>query len=121
MLQAVSQIILLTTSLESSTDTLIALFQTLVQLGGSFGLSLTAVIYDAFAKKSLASGASSVDSILAGLRAAFWLGAGCSFTAMIASIGFLRGMGIIGKGVGKKEGVKEKRDTSGKVAVEEKV
>lgn len=84
-----------------------ALFQTLVQIGGSFGLSLTTVIADAYNTKALNAGKSAILSELDGLRAAFWLGAGCSFSAMILAMVSLRGMGSIGKGIkkGKKEEV----------------
>lgn len=75
----------------------VALFQTLVQLGGAFGLAITTVISDAYDKKSLAAGVDRLNSELNGLHAAFWLGAGTSFVAVAVAVIMLRGMGAIGK------------------------
>lgn len=81
-----------------------ALFQTLVQLGGSFGLAFTTVINQAISARSTEQGKTPDEARLDGLHAAFWLGAGCSFVALIIAIVMLRGMGAIGKF--KKAGVK---------------
>jgi MFS family permease len=74
-----------------------AVFQTLVQLGGSFGLAFTTLINVAISQKSLDAGKSTEVARLDGLHAAFWLGAGCSFGALILAMVMLRGMGAIGK------------------------
>jgi hypothetical protein len=74
-----------------------AVFQTLVQLGGSFGLAFTTLINVAISRKSLDAGKSAAVARLDGLHAAFWLGAGCSFGALILAMVMLRGMGAIGK------------------------
>jgi hypothetical protein len=74
-----------------------ALNQTLVQLGGSFGLALTTVISASYQSKALDRGLDAIPALLEGLHAAFWLGAGFSFTAMLIGVVMLRGMGTIGK------------------------
>jgi MFS family permease len=74
-----------------------AVFQTLVQLGGSFGLAFTTLINVAISTKSLDAGKTTEEARLDGLHAAFWLGAGCSFGALILAMIMLRGMGAIGK------------------------
>ncbi|KAK6902850.1 efflux protein [Kwoniella mangroviensis CBS 10435] len=77
-----------------------ALFQTLMQLGGSFGLAITTVISDVqFDKAYNTGGKSYKESLLEGYHAAFWLGAATSFLALLIAIIALRGMGTIGKGV----------------------
>ncbi|WVQ71574.1 hypothetical protein IAR50_001114 [Cryptococcus sp. DSM 104548] len=81
-----------------------ALFQTLIQLGGSFGLAVTSVISDVQNQKALAQGKSETQSLLVGLHAAFWLGAAMSFTALLIAVVSLRGMGTIGKGVKRSPG-----------------
>lgn len=73
-----------------------AVFNTMLQLGGAFGLSLTTVISEAYRKKAVARGASEAASILSGLHAAFWLGAGFAFAALILAVVSLRGMGKFG-------------------------
>jgi hypothetical protein len=93
-----------------------ALFQTLVQLGGSFGLAVTAVIASSYQMKALDNGASAVGALLNGLHAAFWLAAGCSFAALLAAVVMLRGMGCIGKNMSKGQGEESKKpegDSSG--------
>jgi len=74
-----------------------ALFQTLVQLGGSFGLALTTVISATYQNKALHAGEDKTSAQLNGLHAAFWLAAGCSFAALVVALIALRGMGTIGK------------------------
>jgi len=74
-----------------------ALFQTLVQLGGSFGLALTTVIASSYRTKALDAGKDAVRAQLTALHAAFWLAAGCSFAALAVALIALRGMGTIGK------------------------
>lgn len=75
-----------------------ALFQTLIQLGGSFGLAVTSVISDVQNQKALRAGKDEIEALLTGLHAAFWLGAGMSFTALIIALIALKGMGTVGKG-----------------------
>lgn len=72
-----------------------ALFQTLLQLGGSFGLTLTSVMATTYSNKARARGEDEIDSILKGLQASFWLAAGLAFTAFIIAVIFLRGIGIV--------------------------
>lgn len=81
-----------------------AVFQTLIQLGGSFGIAITTVISTAYNERALHAGLAPVDAQLEGLHAAFWLGAGCSLSALIIAMVMLRGMGAIGK-VKKEEAV----------------
>ncbi|WWD15846.1 hypothetical protein CI109_100270 [Kwoniella shandongensis] len=76
-----------------------ALFQTLLQLGGSFGLAITSVISDVEQTKALQRGETPTHSLLVGLQASFWLGAAMSFLALIIAMIALRGMGTIGRGV----------------------
>lgn len=47
--------------------------------------------------KATNNGDAPIDAQLKGLHAAFWLGAGCSFGALIVALIALRGMGTIGK------------------------
>ena len=100
-----------------------ALFQTLVQLGGAFGLAVTTVISDSYQNKALAAGKSATDAILDGLHAAFWLGGGCSFIALILALVMLRGMGAIGNGVKESPGkeIKEQEALERRTVGEEKV
>ena len=93
-----------------------AVFQTLIQLGGSFGLAITTLINDSYQTKATNAGKTSAESLLSGLRAAFYLGAGFCFGAFILAAIMLRGMGTIGKEVKGKE-VKPARDEE---AVDEK-
>ncbi|WWC90107.1 uncharacterized protein L201_005040 [Kwoniella dendrophila CBS 6074] len=79
-----------------------ALFQTLIQLGGSFGLAITTVISDVQFQKAISANESYKESLLEGYHAAFWLGAATSFLALFIALIALRGMGTIGKGVAPK-------------------
>ena len=80
-----------------------ALFQTLIQLGGAFGLSLTTVISSSFTAQAEAAGQTGTDALLPGLHAAFWLGAGLSGASLVLAAVALRGMGAIGKGMKRKK------------------
>ncbi|OWZ80201.1 efflux protein [Cryptococcus neoformans Bt85] len=75
-----------------------ALFQTLIQLGGSFGLAVTSVISNVQNQKALMAGKDEIEARLTGLHAAFWLGAAMSFTALVIALIALKGMGTIGRG-----------------------
>lgn len=75
---------------------IVAVNQTMLQLGGAFGLALTSVIAASYNQKSLDAGVPELDARLNGIHAAFWLGAGCSFTALAIAAVMLRGMGTIG-------------------------
>lgn len=75
-----------------------ALFQTLIQLGGSFGLAVTSVISNVENQKALRAGKDETEAQLTGLHAAFWLAAAMSFTALVIALIALKGMGTIGKG-----------------------
>jgi len=97
-----------------------ALFQTLLQLGGSFGLALTTVISASYQTKALKAGRPAIDALLSGLHAAFWLGAGASFGALLLALVMLRSMGTYGKG-GKKEPAKAEEQHTEKAVGDEKV
>ncbi|KAL1407970.1 hypothetical protein Q8F55_004767 [Vanrija albida] len=72
-----------------------ALFQTLLQLGGSFGLTLTSVIATTYSNKSRERGDDEIDAILHGLQASFWLSAALAFTAFFIALLALRGIGVV--------------------------
>ncbi|WRT67058.1 uncharacterized protein IL334_004024 [Kwoniella shivajii] len=74
-----------------------ALFQTLLRLGGSFGLAITSVIADVERNKAYSRGEERIQGYLKGLHAAFWLSAAMSFTGLIVGLVALRGLGILGK------------------------
>ncbi|KAK8869878.1 hypothetical protein IAR55_000446 [Kwoniella newhampshirensis] len=76
-----------------------ALFQTLLQLGGSFGLAVTSVISDVQQTKARQSGKVGPEAQIVGIHAAFWLGSAMCFTALLVAMVSLRGMGTIGRGV----------------------
>lgn len=84
----------------------------MLQLGGAFGLAITAVINTSYRDKALDRGVERVAATLTGLHSAFWLAAGCSFSALILAMVALRGMGTIGRGSkGSKEAERvEQRD-----------
>lgn len=75
----------------------LAVSQTLVRLGGSFGVATTTVIANAYTVKGIQAGLTDVDALLNGLHASFWLGAGFSFSALFIAIAMLRGLGVISK------------------------
>ncbi|KAL7425106.1 hypothetical protein Q5752_000794 [Cryptotrichosporon argae] len=89
-----------------------ALFQTLVQLGGAFGLAVTSVIEAAYQTSALARGEDSVDALLSGLHAAFYLAAGCSFAALLIAAVALRGLGTV-TSAGDRTEEKESADDEG--------
>lgn len=73
-----------------------ALFQTLLQLGGAFGLTLTAVIGTAVQKKAEREpGMDRIDALLRGQHASFWLCAALSFTALVLAAVTLHGIGVV--------------------------
>lgn len=72
-----------------------ALFQTLLQLGASFGLTLTTVIATATTERATAAGKEHVDALLEGFHASFWLSAALCFTALLLALVTLRGIGIV--------------------------
>ena len=74
-----------------------ALFQTLVQLGGSFGLSVTSVIGNQVRDQSSAAGNDDVTALLIGEHAAYYTSAAFSFAALLLAGVMLRGLGIIVK------------------------
>ncbi|WWC69544.1 uncharacterized protein I206_103486 [Kwoniella pini CBS 10737] len=90
-----------------------ALFQTLIQLGGSFGLAITTVMSDVQFQKAINIGKTYKESLLLGYHAAFWLGAATSFLALFIALIALRGMGTIGKGINRSKKIEENpKDTS---------
>lgn len=88
-----------------------ALFQTLVQLGGSLGLALTTIVNTVYANKTTANGGTEAEARIKGLQAAFWLGTGFAWFSMIIAIVALRGMGAVGDKGKKDEEVKDRLDT----------
>ncbi|WWC61212.1 uncharacterized protein I303_103792 [Kwoniella dejecticola CBS 10117] len=89
-----------------------ALFQTLIQLGGSFGLAITTVISDVQFQKAISIGKTYKEALLLGYHAAFWLGAATSFLALFIALIALRGMGTIGRGVTKNKKVQVELEPS---------
>lgn len=82
-----------------------ALFQTLTQLGGAFGLAITTIVYDATLKRQSAADGVVINingtnaprgAQLAAYKDAFYTGAGFNFFAAVLAILFLRNAGIIG-------------------------
>ncbi|EIW69628.1 hypothetical protein TREMEDRAFT_30643 [Tremella mesenterica DSM 1558] len=108
-LMATGSIFVSALSLQSEQSVAGALFQTLVQLGGSFGLAFTTLINQSIYDDRISSGISESLALLDGLRVAFWLGAAFCFLAFLVAAIMLRGMGKIGKGV------KRKHDKEGKL------
>jgi hypothetical protein len=94
---SISSMALVQLCIRATVLTTSALNQTLVQLGGSFGLALTTVISASYQSRALSRGVEAIPALLEGIHAAFWLGAGFSFSAMIIGVVMLRGMGTIGK------------------------
>ncbi|WVQ98641.1 hypothetical protein IAU59_005772 [Kwoniella sp. CBS 9459] len=74
-----------------------ALLQTIIQLGGSFGISITSVLADIQQNKHLSKGYGLEESKLQGLKAAFWLGSATCFVGAIVAVVALHGMGSVGK------------------------
>jgi Na+-transporting methylmalonyl-CoA/oxaloacetate decarboxylase gamma subunit len=73
--------------------------------------ALTTVISASYQSRALSRGLEAIPALLEGIHAAFWLGAGFSFSAMFIGVVMLRGMGTIGK-VKKDEKEEEKEDDS---------
>ncbi|WVR05116.1 hypothetical protein IAU60_002128 [Kwoniella sp. DSM 27419] len=73
-----------------------ALFQTLIQLGGSFGISITSLLGYIQQNKALTAGMDVIDARLVGLQAAFWLGASMSFLAAVVALVASAGTGRLG-------------------------
>ncbi|OCF39472.1 efflux protein [Kwoniella heveanensis CBS 569] len=95
-----------------------ALLQTIIQLGGSFGISITSVLADVQQNKYLARGYGLEESKLQGLKAAFWLGSATCFAGMIVAVLALHGLGRVGKEETKSEeglegGTREERRVFG--------
>ena len=74
-----------------------ALFQTLLQVGATLGLSLTTTIATAYTHKATAAGEADIDALDAGFKAAFRLSAGIVFVALVIAVVMLRGLGIINR------------------------
>ena len=74
-----------------------ALFQTLLQVGATLGLSLTTTIATAYTHKASAAGEADIEALDAGFKAAFRLSAGIVFVALVIAVVMLRGLGIINR------------------------
>ncbi|WVF72288.1 hypothetical protein IAT40_007100 [Kwoniella sp. CBS 6097] len=93
-----------------------ALLQTIIQLGGSFGISITSVLADIQQNKYLARGYGAEESKLEGLKAAFWLGSATCFAGVIVAVLALHGLGRVAKvdkGEESSEGTEEQRGSQG--------
>jgi len=81
------------------------LFQTLTQLGTSFGLAITTIVHNKSVRREtakegivpdrLASNAS-LEAMLKGFKAAQWAGFGFAMGALLLAVLFLHGVGVVG-------------------------
>ncbi|WRT70205.1 uncharacterized protein IL334_007200 [Kwoniella shivajii] len=73
------------------------LFQTVLRIGITVGLSSASIIFNARRNHALQQGKSENEAYLKGLQSSFWLSAAaCWFGAILAAI-VLRGLGVFGK------------------------
>ncbi|QRV75050.1 major facilitator superfamily transporter [Ceratobasidium sp. AG-Ba] len=74
------------------------IFNTVNQLGTAFGLAIASVVSDSVRRKALreSGGEDQLGSLLRGYRAAFWTCFGFGIVALILTVVFLRGIGIVG-------------------------
>ncbi|KAL1411290.1 hypothetical protein Q8F55_002241 [Vanrija albida] len=92
-----------------------ALWQTILQLGGSFGLTFTSVAATSVREKWQARGLDHVDAIHRGLQAAFWLSSALSLLALVIAAASLHGIGLVSQAGEKQVGdrpVKESREAA---------
>ncbi|KAG8697785.1 hypothetical protein FRC08_006326 [Ceratobasidium sp. 394] len=74
------------------------IFNTVNQLGTAFGLAIASVVSDSVRRKSLreSGGEDQLGSLLRGYRAAFWTCFGFGIVALVLTVVFLRGIGVVG-------------------------
>ncbi|KAG8748274.1 hypothetical protein FRC10_007664 [Ceratobasidium sp. 414] len=74
------------------------IFNTVNQLGTAFGLAIASVVSDSVRRKSLreSGGEDQPGSLLRGYRAAFWTCFGFGIVALVLTVVFLRGIGVVG-------------------------
>ncbi|KAJ1307526.1 hypothetical protein OPQ81_001624 [Rhizoctonia solani] len=82
------------------------IFNTVNQLGTAFGLAIASVVNDSVRRRTLRESGDELGSLLRGYRAAFWTCFGFGATALVLTLIFLRGIGIVGH----KEGGKGQDD-----------
>lgn len=90
-----------------------ALWQTILQLGGSFGLTFTSVAATSVREKWISRGLDHVDALHRGLQAAFWLSSALSLLALVIAASTLHGIGLVSQAGEKQVGdkpVKESRE-----------
>ncbi|KAG8768757.1 hypothetical protein FRC12_005390, partial [Ceratobasidium sp. 428] len=90
-------------------------FNTVNQLGTAFGLAIASVVSDSVRRKSLreSGGEDQLGSLLRGYRAAFWTCFGFGIVALVLTVVFLRGIGVVGHQNEKNDGnEKEKEDSA---------
>ncbi|WWC90113.1 uncharacterized protein L201_005046 [Kwoniella dendrophila CBS 6074] len=95
-----------------------ALLQTMMRLGGSFGLAVTSVLNDVTRNKSLEKALGALESYLKGLQSAFWLSAAVSWLAMLVALISLRGLGILGKDKEEEKAEQEHKGGKGQEEIE---
>ncbi|KAF8737164.1 transporter, partial [Rhizoctonia solani] len=72
------------------------IFNTLNQLGTAFGLAIASVVNNSVYRQSVRASGDEVKSLLLGYRAAFWTCFGFGMAALVLTLVFLRGIGIVG-------------------------
>ncbi|QRW23568.1 major facilitator superfamily transporter [Rhizoctonia solani] len=72
------------------------IFNTLNQLGTAFGLAIASVVNNSVYRQSVRASGDEVESLLLGYRAAFWTCFGFGMAALVLTLVFLRGIGIVG-------------------------
>ncbi|KAG8738844.1 hypothetical protein FRC11_001101 [Ceratobasidium sp. 423] len=73
------------------------IFNTVNQLGTAFGLAIASVVNDSVHRKTLRQTGDEQGSLLRGYRAAFWTCFGFGIVALVLTLIFLRGIGIVGE------------------------
>ncbi|QRW17932.1 Serine carboxypeptidase S28 [Rhizoctonia solani] len=72
------------------------IFNTVNQLGTAFGLAIASVVSDTVHRRALRESGDELGSLLRGYRAAFWTCFGFGTVALVLTVIFLRGIGIVG-------------------------
>ncbi|CAE6413972.1 unnamed protein product [Rhizoctonia solani] len=72
------------------------IFNTLNQLGTAFGLAIASVVNNNVHRSALRESGDELGSLLRGYRAAFWTCFGFGMAALVLTLIFLRGIGIVG-------------------------
>ncbi|KAK6902848.1 hypothetical protein I203_108108 [Kwoniella mangroviensis CBS 8507] len=73
------------------------LFQSMLRLGISVGLSLMAIINTSVKNKNLGKGKDETESLLRGLQSGFWLSAAACWLGVFVVATALKGLGTVGK------------------------